>query len=93
MVGPLSLSQGHDALLVVVDRFTKQIHTIPTQIELSVAGLARLYLAYVWKLHGLPRDIISNRETTFVAQFTKKLSARLGITLSPSTDYHSQTDE
>ncbi len=92
MVGPLSLLQGHDALLVVVDRFTKQIHAILTQIELLVARLAQLYLAHVWKLHGLPHDIISDREMTFVAQFTKELSARLGITLSPSTAYHPQTD-
>ena len=73
IIGPLPQSQGHDALLVVVDRFSKQIHAIPTQTELSAGGLARSFVQNVWKLHGLPKDVISDQGPQFVANSQRNL--------------------
>jgi len=51
--------QGYNAILVVCDRFTKQVHIIPTMKETNSLGLARLYQDHIWKLHGLPNMVIS----------------------------------
>jgi len=57
----LPLAQGYDSILVVVDQLTKMVHFIPTTEKTSVEELARLFRDNVWKLHGLPESIISDR--------------------------------
>jgi len=57
----LPLAQGYDAILVVCDRLMKMAHFIPTTEKISAEGLARLFRNHVWKLHGLPESIISDR--------------------------------
>jgi len=57
----LPLVQGYDSILVVVDRLTKMGHFISTMEKTSAEGLARLFRDNVWKLHGLPKSIISDR--------------------------------
>jgi len=63
----LPLAQGYDSILVVVDRLTKMVHFIPTMEKTSAKELARLFRDNVWKLHGLPESIISDRGPQFVA--------------------------
>jgi len=75
----LPLAQGYDSILVVVDRLTKMVHFIPTTEKTSAEGLARLFRDNVWKLHGLPESIISNRGLQFVAELMKELNGMLGI--------------
>ena len=60
-------AQGFDALLVVVDCAKKQMHAIPTMAETSALSLAKLYRDNIWKLHGLPDSIISDRGPQFAA--------------------------
>ena len=57
----LLLAQGYNFILVVVDRLTKMVHFIPTTEKTSAEELARLFRDNVWKLHGLPESIISDR--------------------------------
>jgi len=57
----LLLVQEYNSILVVVDRLTKIVHFIPTTEKTLVEGLARLFRDNVWKLHGLPESIISDR--------------------------------
>jgi len=57
----LPLAQGYDSILVVVNRLTKIVHFIPTMEKTSVEGLAWLFKDNMWKLHGLPESIISDR--------------------------------
>jgi len=85
-------SEGYDAVMVVVDSAGKRAHFTPTHTTVTALGAARLYLQNVWKLHGLPTRVISDRGPQFVAAFTKELYRLLGITLSASTAYHPQTD-
>ena len=85
-------AQGYDAILVVCDRFTKQVHIIPTTKETSSLGLARLYHDHIWKLHRLPNTVISDRGSQFAATFMKELNKILGIETKLSTAYHPQTD-
>jgi len=60
MIGPLPESNGFDAILVFVDRFSKKIEVIPTNVELSSMGMAKLYKDNVFKHHGLPQKFISD---------------------------------
>ena len=57
----LPLAQGYNSILVVVNRLTKIVHFIPTTEKTLAEGLARLFRDNVWKLHGLPESIISDR--------------------------------
>jgi hypothetical protein len=85
-------SQGYDAILVVADRLTKMRHFIPCKASCGAEDVARLYIRYVWKLHGLPTTIVSDRGPQFVAQFWKHLTRRLRINALLSTAFHPETD-
>jgi hypothetical protein len=76
----------------VVDTVSKRAHFIPTHTTITAEGAARLYLMHVWKLHGLPHKVVSDRGPQFIASFTKELYRLLGIKLGLSTAYHPQTD-
>jgi len=57
----LPLAQEYDTILVVCNQLTKMAHFIPTTDKTLAEGLARLFRDHVWKLHGLPESIISDR--------------------------------
>jgi hypothetical protein len=88
----LPQAHGYDAVMNVVDTVSKRAHFIPTHTTITAEGAARLFLNNVWKLHGLPKRVISDRGPQFVASFTKELYRLLGIKLATSTAYHPQTD-
>jgi len=67
-------------------------HFIPTTEKTSAAGLVRLFRGNVWKVHGLPESIISDRGMQFAAGMIRELNERLGIRTKLSTAYHPQTD-
>jgi hypothetical protein len=85
-------SHGYDAVMNVVDSVGKRAHFIPTNATITTLGATRLFLHNVWKLHGLPRSIVSDQGLQFVAEFTRELYRLLGITLSMTTAYHPQAD-
>ena len=85
-------SDGFDAVMNVVDSVSKRAHFIPTHTTVSALGSANLYLQNVWKLHGLPRSVVSDRGPQFVAEFTREVYRMLGIKLAASTAYHPQSD-
>ena len=64
----LLLVQGYNSILVVVDRLTKMVHFILTTEKISAERLARLFRDNVWKLHGLPESIISDRGPQFIVE-------------------------
>lgn len=88
----LPSSHGFDALLVVVDRFSKMIKLIPAHATDTAADLAKQYQRYVFCDHGLPDDIVSDRGPTFASKFWRCLCDSLGIKTKLSTAYHPQTD-
>jgi hypothetical protein len=81
-------SSGHDAVMVVVDSVTKRAHFDSTLTSITAAGTARLFVRHVWKHHGLPRRVVSDRGPQFVAEFTRELYRILGIKLAATTAYH-----
>ena len=88
----LPKSKGFTAVLVVVDRFSIEAIFIPTTEQVSSSDLAGLFRDHVWKEHGLPRSVISDRGPQFSSQFTRELNSMLGIETKLSTAFHPQTD-
>ena len=63
----LPRSGGHNAILVYVDRLTKMAHFCPTTTQVNAEDIAWLYLKHVFKHHGLPDDIVTDRGTQFTS--------------------------
>ena len=68
------------------------MYFVTTTERTSAEGLARLFRDNVWKLHGLPESVVSDRGPQFVAELTKELNRMLGIETRLSTVFHPQTD-
>ena len=85
-------SKGYDAIWVVVDRLTKLHHMVPCKSTYSSEDLADLFLHNIWKHHGLPSTVISDRGPQFASHFWKALCEHLGIERRLSTGFHRQTD-
>jgi hypothetical protein len=91
-------SDSYTQIWVIVDRLTKMAHFIPLRVnegssESPVEDLAKVFAKEVWRLHGLPSDIVSDRDTRFTLRFWQELTKHLGIKLSMSTAFHPQTDD
>ena len=83
---------GKDTILIVCDRLSKIMHFVTATEGTSVEGLARLFRDNMWKLHGLPESVVSDRRPQFAAGLTKELNWMLGIETKLSTAFHPQTD-
>ena len=85
----LPLFSGYDTVMTVVDLVSKQAHFILTFTMVAAERAARLFLHQVWKLHGLPKCVVSDRRPQFITCFTKELYHLLGIKLASSTAWYS----
>jgi len=83
---------GNDAIYVVVDKLSRQVHYIACRTAISAPELARLFFHHVIRLHGVPINIISDRDPRFTASFWQTLIAMMGSKLLMSTSFHPQTD-
>ncbi|KAJ3473638.1 hypothetical protein NLI96_g12900 [Meripilus lineatus] len=88
----LPVSHGYDSIWVVCDRLTRAAHFIPCQESLTASELAWLFLDRIFRLHGLPESIVSDRGSVFVSKFWTELTTLLQIDHRASTAYHPQTD-
>ena len=77
---------------VVVDGLSKMIRIIPMKPNQDTPKVAKLYKDFVYRPHGLPMNITSDRDPMFMSKFWKALFETLGTRLSPSSAYHPQTD-
>ena len=84
--------RGHDSIYVVVDRLSKYAHFIPCSSTVTAEGVAQLFINHVWKLHGLPKSIITDRDPKFVSAFWRSLMQQLGIDHNMTTANHPEAD-
>lgn len=95
-VGPLPLSHNRDgefdSITVVICLLTAMVEIIPSHTNYKARDIAELMFEHVYKHHGLPKNIISDRDVLFTSAFWTHLNAMIGIKLKMSSAYHPQTD-
>ncbi|MCO5593997.1 hypothetical protein L7F22_048016 [Adiantum nelumboides] len=83
---------GHDGICTIIDRFSKQAHFVPVKKTVKPDHLARLFVAQIFRLHGMPETIASDRDPRFTSLFWKAIWENIGISLQFSSSFHPQTD-
>ena len=83
---------GYDSIMVVVDYLTKVAHLIPVKKTFTASDIARIFIKEIFRLHGLPRRIVSDRDAKFTSNFWVSLFQGIGTQLNFSTAYHPETD-
>ncbi|KAJ9517295.1 hypothetical protein QJQ45_009191 [Haematococcus lacustris] len=89
---PASGPQKYDSILVFVDRLTKMVHLVKTWESITAPQYAKLFIEHVFRLHGMPRDVISDRGPQFKNHFWAEVAKLLRVQVNLSSAYHPQTD-
>ncbi|CDO69315.1 hypothetical protein BN946_scf184976.g34 [Trametes cinnabarina] len=92
LIEQLPSSGGYTAILVVVDRLTKQAIFIPTHDTLTASELADLFVMHVFSKHGVPSHVTSDRGSEFVSHFFRSLRKALDMRLHFTSGYHPEGD-
>lgn len=83
---------GFDCITTYVDRYSKRIHLIPSKSSDSATDVAEGFFKNIFRLHGLPDSIVSDRDPKLTSKFWSHLMSCCGIQLKMSTSRHPQTD-
>jgi transposase InsO family protein len=83
---------GYDAIVVFIDKLTKRAHFVPTYTTATAPDVAKIFFDTIFRNHGLPSVIISDRDAKFTSKFWKSLFEQLGTKLVMSTVFHPQSD-
>jgi hypothetical protein len=87
----LLLSSGFDSILVVKDCLSKHTHYLPCLTTINAAETADLFFRKIFRLHGLPKTILSDRRPQFASKFWRRLFEVLGVDIRLSTTFHPET--
>jgi hypothetical protein len=77
---------------MVVDRLNNFAHFYVIPIDYSAVQVAKLFFREVFRLHGLSRNIVSDKDRWFIGTFWRELFRLMGTELIPNTSYHPQID-
>jgi transposase InsO family protein len=84
--------ESYDGIIVVTDRFTKFGRFIPYRETWTATDLAHVFIKHVVANHGMPEQLVSDRDKLFISNFWTALMQHLGVKHKMSTSYHPQTD-
>jgi hypothetical protein len=84
----LPKAQGKDCIYVVVNRLTKFAHFFVIPTDYRAVQVAELFFRDIFRLHGLPQSIVSDRDSRFINTFWQEVFRLVGIELTPNTSYH-----
>jgi hypothetical protein len=85
-------SRGNDSILVFVDKLTKMVHFVACKEKTSARELAELYVDNVFRLHGLSREFITDRDPRFTSAFWQEIAELLGTRTVMFSSFHPQLD-
>jgi hypothetical protein len=85
-------NKQNDAIMVVVDKLSKSSHFIPVRSTCKEIDIAQVFMKEIFRLHGMPKEIVSDKDMKFTSNFWKSLMVGLDTKLLFSTVYHPQTD-
>jgi hypothetical protein len=88
----LPKSRGYNCILVVVDKFSKYAHFIPLSHPYTASKVAELFVDNVYRLHGMPKSLVSDRDPIFTSIFWQSVFRATGTQLKMSTANHPETD-
>ncbi|KAM2504337.1 hypothetical protein PS1_038271 [Malus domestica] len=88
----LPLCKGKSDIFVIVDRFSKAAHFLPLSHPYTAHSVAQVFIDQVFKLHGMPTSIVSDRDPIFMSSFWKEFFKLQGSKLCLSSGFHPQTD-
>ena len=95
-VGPLPESKDrdgrYDAITTIIDLLTGMVHLVPSRTNYRAKDIAELVFAEVYKHHGLPKSIVSDRDVLFTSIFWDHLHKLIGVELRMSSAYHPESD-
>jgi hypothetical protein len=95
-MGPLPPSKDrnreYDSITVIIDLLTSMVHLVPSKTTYTAKEVVELMFAEVYKYHGIPKAIISDRDVLFTSNFWTHLNKLIGVQLKMSSGYHPQTD-
>lgn len=92
LITQLPEAHDYDAIIVFTDHFTKQIHALPCTSDITSEGVADILYREIFRLHGLPLRIVSDRGPQFASKLMRTLLRRLGIQSNLTTAYHPQAN-
>jgi hypothetical protein len=91
-IDQLPPTHNRSCIWVIVDRLTKFAHFIALPSSFTAASLAPIFITEIYRLHGAPKMIVSDRDRVFVRQLWRALFHHLGTSLAFSSSYHPQFD-
>lgn len=91
-INGLSVSKGKTTIFVVVDRLTKYTHFIPLSHPYTAVDVVEIFFENIFKLHGMLRLIVCDRDPTFTSIFWLELFKQNGTTFNYNSAYHPQTN-
>ncbi|KAJ9531536.1 hypothetical protein QJQ45_014991 [Haematococcus lacustris] len=89
---PASGPNKYDSILVFVDRLTKMVHLVKTWESMTATQYAKLFLEHVFRLHGMPRSVVSDRGPQFHNKLWAEVTKLLQVQVNLSSAYHPETD-
>ena len=92
IIGLPRTNKQHYSIMVVVDKLTKAAHFVHVKTTHTTTNIAEIFIKEFARLHGIPRKIVSNRDTKFTSNFWRGLFKGFGTNLNFSTSYHPQTN-
>jgi len=84
-------AKGYNQCWVIVDRFTKMAHFAPLK-NWQAKELALAFVREIWRLHGLAKRLVSDRDTIFMSSFWSEVMTLIEVEQDKLSAYHPQTD-
>ena len=92
ITGLPTTAEGFDAIYVFVDKFSKMVHLVPTASTIDAKGCLDVFIKHIYRLHGLPVELISDRDPRFTSDLFREAVRMLRVHMKMSTAHHAQTD-